>query len=203
MRAHEQELHLQMRALITATMSPDDGVLSGLVAETADGDHEGVAECLIGFLLENTCVSPTVGKPQNMLRFMVQATLSVMVEAAQVTGADVVAYRRSLLTAASAANDDSLPAAQGLLAAALCSDEVLDAAVGRAQAGAHALIDSLGDLCLTSYVDAAQSDAPAMLVTLLNAALGIIVGIANMAGVPPESVVTAYWEQLTLTDETA
>ena len=76
----------------------------------------------------------------------------------------------------------------------------MQAAIPRAVPGAHAVIDSLGDVCLTAYADAADADPRALLTALLLAAIGIIGGIADMSGCPPESVVTAYWEQLVLND---
>ncbi len=195
----DQELVLQMRALITAAMRPDD-VLDTMINEAAEGDHQGLAACLVEFVVDHTCVAPTVGRPEDMLTFMVDATLRVMDVAAQVLGQDPAAFYRGLLSEASITGDPTLPAAQALLAAGLVSDERLQAVVPLAASGSHAVIESLGDVCLTAYSDAAEQHPRALLAVLLSAAIGIIGGLAQMAGCPPETVVTAYWEQLVLTD---
>jgi len=195
----DQELSLQMRALITARLRPD-GVLEAMITEAVEGDHEGIAACLIAFVVDHTCVAPDLGRPEDMIAFVVRATLRVMCTAADVLGQDRVAFCRGMLCAASTNGDPTLPAAQALLAAGLVSDEVLDAAIVWVVKGAHAVIESLGDVCMTAYADAAAADPRALLTELLSSAIGIICGIADMTDCPPESVVTAYWEQLVLSD---
>lgn len=197
MPQHDADVELQMRALITAGLHPDD-VLDSVISEAAEGDHRGIAFCLVDFVVAHTCVAPDVGRPADMLGFVVRATLRVLAMAADVRGLDQASYHRALLTATSTAQDPHLPAAQALLAAGLCSDELLALAIAKAEPGAHAVIEALADVCLTAYADAADSDPRFLLTVLLDAALGIIRGIAKMTGCPPESVVTAYWEQLVL-----
>lgn len=197
MTATGSEVSLQTRALITAALHPDHVAVS-LIEEAAAGDHFGTALSLVDFVVRHTCVSPDVGEPADMLVFVTTAVLQVLEKAAEVLSLDFATYHRGILSASSVEGDPTLPAAQALLAAGLVSDELLRAVIRRAEPGAHSVIESLADVCVTAYADAAQTDPETLLTVLLAAAVGIIQGIADMVGCPSDSVVAAYWEQLVL-----